>query len=283
MTAPSTRRRPDVLTAALHIWGIAVLGFLLLPILTVVVYSFNSGRALGSWEGGSLEPFRRAFLDPTIRAAVTTSAKAALGSAAVATVLGTLGGIAVARSKARVTVAFLVLVSLVLVTPEIVDAIALLIWYVRIGGPFGPEAVVDYGLMRLWAGHAIFSTAVVVLVVRARLAGVGNAIEEAAGDLYAPPLRRFRQITLRTAAPAIAASFVLAFALSMDNTIISSFVSVSGSTPWPVFVLSAVRSGLRPEVAAVSVMLLGLTLLAVIAVALVLRSSRQLGTRSKES
>jgi ABC-type spermidine/putrescine transport system permease subunit II len=268
------RRNIELVTVLLWLGGVTVLIFLLLPILTIAVYAFNSGRSLGIWEGWSTQPFQRAFNDPNIVAAVTTSAKVALGSAALATVLGTLGGIAASKVSGRATALFMGLISLVLVTPEVVDAIALLIWYVRIGGPFGPAAtVIDYGLLRLMVGHAIFSTAVVVLVVRARLAGLGNSLEEAAADLYAPALRRFVEITLRMAAPAIMAGFVLAFTLSMDNTIISSFVSVSGYSPWPVYVLSATRSGLRPEVAAVSVSLLALTLVSTASVALALRGA----------
>jgi spermidine/putrescine transport system permease protein len=286
MTAVERRRAPDLLTGLMWLWGVAVLLFLLLPIVTISVYAFNGGRALGGWEGWSLNPFRQAFADPAIAAAVRTSAEAALGSAVVATVLGTLGGIAAARATGRAIAMFTMLIALVLVTPEIVNAIALLIWYVRIGGPFSPgPSPVDYGLMRLWIGHALFTTAVVVLVVRARLAGVGTALEEAAADLYAPAWRRFTQITLRSVAPAIFSGFVLAFTLSMDNTIISSFVSVSGSTPWPVFVLSAIRSGLRPEIAAVSVCLLALTLIAAAVVTLTLKGvgGRNGSINTKES
>ena len=170
------------------------------------------------------------------------------------------------------------LVFLVLVTPEIVDAIALLIWYVRIKGPFGPvlrhhRSVINYGLMRLWVGHALFSTAVVTLIVRARLAGFDESLEEAAADLYAPPGRRFRQITLPLMMPAVLAGALLAFSLSLDNTIISPRCVAAGSSPWPVYVFSALRSVLRPEVAAISTIMLLLTLFALAFVAIVLKRS----------
>ena len=107
----------------------------------------------------------------------------------IATILGTLAGIALARRKGRWTPIFLALIFLILVTPEIVDAIALLIWYVRIGGPFGPDSpipAVSYGMLRLWVGHSLFSTAVVTLIVRARLDGLDESLEEAArGSLRA--------------------------------------------------------------------------------------------------
>ena len=166
---------------------------------------------------------------------------------------------------------------LILVTPEIVDAIALLIWYVRIGGPFGPDnpLPVSFGLIRLWVGHSLFSTAVVTLIVRARLQGLDETLEEAAADLYASPVRRFSQITLPLMLPAVLAGALLSFSFSLDNTIISSFVSVSGASPWAVFVLSSLRSILRPEVASMSSVLLLLTLVALATVALVLRRSGQ--------
>lgn len=272
MTAATGRRRgPSFWTAALWVWGILTLVFLLLPIVTMVVYGFNSGRVLVVWDGASLEPYKRAFSDPTMRAAVQTSLKAALGSAVLATALGTMAGITLARRASAISTAFVAVIALVLVTPEIVNGISLLIWYVRIGGPFGPGWGVDYGLARLVVGHALFSTAVVTLIVRARLAGSDPSLEEAAADLYAPAFARFRQITLPLLLPAILAAFVLAFSLSLDNTIISSFVSVSGSSPWPVFVLSAVRGTLRPEVASMSTVLLVFTLLALGLVMLTLR------------
>lgn len=266
-------RRLSMGTATLWVWGVLVLVFLLLPIVTIVIYGFNAGRVLVVWDGASIDPYRRAFTDPNMRSAVITTIKAALGSAALATILGTLAGVALGRHGGRTATAFLGLLALVLVTPEIVNGISLLIWYVRIGGPFGPGWGIDYGLARLAVGHALFSTAVVALIVRARLSGVDSSLEEAAADLYAPPLRRFRQITLPVLMPAILAAFVLSFSLSLDNTVISSFVSVSGSSPWPVFVLSAVRGTLRPEVAAMSTVLLTVTLLALGLVILTLRRS----------
>jgi ABC-type spermidine/putrescine transport system permease subunit II len=277
---PTKRRRRDLIDVAFRVWGILVYAFLFLPILVIVVYSFNNGRAMLVWSGVGLDGYRTGITDPTIQDAVKTSIVAASGTALIATVLGSFAGIALARRKGKWTVLFLALVFLILVTPEIVDAIALLIWYVRIGGPFGPKATipaVSYGMLRLWAGHSLFATAVVTLIVRARLQGLEETLEEAAADLYAPPARRFRQITLPLMFPAVLAGALLAFALSLDDTIISSFVSVAGASPWPVYVFSAVRNVLRPEIASVSTLLLMLTLIAIGSVALVLRRGGQSG------
>jgi putrescine transport system permease protein len=268
------RRRFDLTNLALTVWGVLVYVFLFLPIAMIVIFSFNNGRALLAWEGFGTDAYRTLPDNDVIVNDITTSLKAAIGAALIATILGALAGIALARRPGKWTIVFMAMVFLVLVTPEIVDAISLLIWYVRIKGPFGPSnTVVNYGLARLWVGHSLFATAVVTLIVRARLAGLDESLEEAAADLYASPTRAFRQITLPLMMPAVLAGALLAFSLSLDNTIISTFVSVAGATPWPVYVFSAVRSILRPEIAAASTLLLLLTLFALGIVALVLRRS----------
>src|SRR5690606_24648543 len=152
----------------------------------------------------------------------------------------------------------------------IVDAISLLPWLVFLGQDLGLSLFND-GTVRLVVGHSLFSVAVVSYIVRARLVGLPANLEEASADLYAPPLRTFRKITLPLAMPAVLAGLLLSFTFSLDNTIVSSFVQVSGATPWPVYVLSALRGGLRPEIAAVSTIMLLLTLAALAVVALVLR------------
>ncbi len=273
-------RRRDVASVALRVWAIAVYAFLFLPILVIVVYSFNNGRTMLTWGGLGLNGYRTGTVDPTILDAVKTSIVAATGTAIIATILGSFAGIALARRKGKWTVLFLALVFLILVTPEIVDAIALLIWYVRLGGPFGPTMripAVSYGMLRLWVGHSLFATAVVTLIVRARLEGMEETLEEAAADLYATPWKRFSQITLPLMLPAVLAGALLAFSFSLDDTIISTFVSVAGASPWPVYVFSAVRNALRPQVASVSTLLLLLTLFAIACVALVLRRTGQSG------
>ena len=273
-TTATARVRRDPINLVLLLWGLAVFVFLFLPIAMIVIYSFNDGRALVVWNQFGLGAYSRAVSNPTIRNAIYTSIRAALGAALIATVIGSLAGIALARRPGKWTIGFLALLFLVLVTPEIVDAISLLIWYVRIGGPFGPDnTIVNYGLVRLWIGHAIFASAVVTLIVRARLAGLDESLEEASGDLYASPAQTFRQVTLPLMMPAVLAGALLSFSLSLDNTIISSFVSTANASPWPVYVFSAVRAVLRPEIAAMSTLVLLLTLFALALVAIVLRRS----------
>ncbi|HEX5936603.1 MAG TPA: ABC transporter permease [Actinomycetota bacterium] len=272
---PAVRRaKRDWVNGLLSVWGVLVFVFLFLPIVMIVIYSFNDGRALVVWQEFGLGPYGDALANRTIRNAVYTSIRAAGGAAVIATIVGSLAGIALARRPGKWTIAFLAFVFLVLVTPEIVDAISLLIWYVRIGGPFGPDnEIFNYGLVRLFIGHALFASAVVTLIVRARLAGLDESLEEASADLYATPIRTFRKITLPLMMPAVLAGALLAFSLSLDNTIISSFVSTANASPWPVYIFSSLRSILRPEIAAMSTLVLLLTLFALALVALVLRRS----------
>lgn len=255
---------------ALNVWGVLVLLFLFAPIIVIVIYSFNTGRLLVSFDGFGFDAFRTILDKPAVQNAVRVSLITALISAIIATALGTLAGIAMARHPGRWVWWFLALLLLVSVTPEIVDAVALLPWFVTLGQDWGLGMFND-GIVRLSIGSSLFATAVVSYLVRARLVGQEANLEEASSDLYASPFTTFRRVTLALAMPAVLAGFLLAFTLSLDNTIVAAFVQVSGTTPWPVYVLSAVRSGLRPEVAAVSTIMLLLTLVALAVVAVVLK------------
>ncbi|WP_434810867.1 ABC transporter permease [Microbacterium sp. bgisy189] len=263
---------------ALNVWGVLVMLFLFAPIIVIVVYSFNTGRLLVSFDGFGLDAFATILNKPAVQNAVRISLIVAVISAIIATVLGTLAGIAMARFPGKWVGWFLVLLLLVSVTPEIVDAVSLLPWYVFLGQDMGITAFND-GIVRLSIGSSLFATAVVSYIVRARLVGQEANLEEASADLYARPLKTFFKVTLPLAMPAVLAGFLLAFTLSLDNTIIAAFVQVSGTTPWPVYVLSAVRSGLRPEIAAVSTVMLLLTLVALAIVALVLRRAGDSATQ----
>jgi ABC-type spermidine/putrescine transport system permease subunit II len=263
---------------ALNVWGILVLLFLFAPIIVIVIYSFNTGRLLVSWDGFGFDAFLTILEKPAIQNAVRVSLITAVISAVIATILGTLAGIAMARHPGKWVWWFLGLLLLVSVTPEIVDAVALLPFLVWLGQDMGITMFND-GIVRLSVGSSLFATAVVSYIVRARLVGQDANLEEASGDLYARPLTTFRRVTLALAMPAVLAGFLLAFTLALDNTIVAAFVQVSGTTPWPVYVLSAVRSGLRPEIAAVSTIMLLLTLVALALVALVLKRAGDSATQ----
>lgn len=278
-SAPVARRKHrSASDMALTIWGVLVLLFLFAPIIVIFVHSFNNGRLLVSFDSFGFNAFRAIVDNPIVQDAVRVSVITAAISAIIATALGTLAGIAMARHPGRWAWWFLGLLLLVSVTPEIVDAIALLPWFVFLGQDAGMP-LFDNGYVRLSIGSSLFAMAIVSYIVRARLVGQEGNLEEASGDLYATSFTTFRRVTLKRAMPAVLAGFLLAFTLSLDNTIIAAFVQVSGTTPWPVYVLSAVRSGLRPEIAAVSTIMLVLTLIALAIVAMVLRRAGDSATQ----
>ncbi len=256
----------------LPVWSTLVFVFLFLPIIVIIIYSFNVGRLLVSWDHFGFDSFLAIVNKPAIRDAVLVSVRTGLLAAVLATALGTLAGIAMARTPGKWVGWFLALLLLISVTPEIVDAVALLPWLVFLGQDAG-IGIFNDGTVRLVVGQSLFSIAIVSYIVRARLVGLDARLEEASADLYAPPVRTFMKVTLPLAMPAVLAGFLLSFTLGLDNTIVSAFVQVSGTTPWPVYVLSALRSGLRPEIAAVSTIMLLLTLLALALVAVVLKKA----------
>lgn len=263
---------------ALTVWAVIVILFLFAPIIVIIVSSFNSGRLLIAFEDFSIAPYTSLFDRGNIRDAIGVSLRVAVISAVVSALLGTLAGIALARRPGKWTLWFIGLLLFVSVTPEIVDAVALLPWMVFLGQDLGLSIFND-GIVRLVIGHSLFSTAVVSYIVRARLVGIDERLEEASGDLYAKPLRTFLRVTLPLAAPAVLAGALLSFTLSLDNTVVSAFVQVSGSTPFTVLVLSSLRSGLRPDLAAASTVMLLLTLGALALVAVVLRRAGDSATQ----
>ncbi|CAN5123559.1 ABC transporter permease [soil metagenome] len=266
----SRRRRFTPADTFLNIWGALGLLFLFFPIIVIVVFSFNSGRTLQSFDGFGVEPYLAALNNPAIVNSITVSLITAAGTSVVATILGTFAGIALTRRPGRWAPGLLVLLGLVMVTPEIVSAISLLPWFVTLGVDWGFSGFND-GLVRLIIANSLFASAVVTFIVRARMTGMNESLEEAAADLYAPPFRRFTDITLPLIRPAVISGALLAFTLSLDNTVVSSFVSVAGSTPWPVYIFASLKASLRPEIAAMSTLMLVLTLIVLAVAALILR------------
>lgn len=268
------RKRSRLSNALFHLWGVFVFLFLFTPILVIVVYSFNTGRILSNWKGFGFEAYTSAINNEIIVNSVITSLKAAFLSALLATFLGTLGGIALARARkgAWWAIGLTGLLALTLTTPELVDGISFLPWFVTLGVDWGFSPV-NNGMVRLVISHAMFSLAVVTFIIRARMGTVDKSLEEAAADLGANAWHRFKDITLPIAAPGVMAGALMAFTLSLDNTILSSFVQQPGYTPWPVYIFAAVRVALRPEVAAMSTIMLVLTLVALGLVGLVLKKT----------
>ncbi|MFM9036062.1 MAG: ABC transporter permease subunit [Actinomycetota bacterium] len=224
--------------------------------------------------------FRKIFDFAGIGDAIRNSFLAAFGATVIAVVLGGLSGVALARRLGTWTKVFMATVFLILVTPEVMDAIALVTWFQRLQdvpilgyvfkngiGPFSG------GMHKLFVGQSLYASAVVTLIVRARLSGLDESLEEAAADLGAPPARAFRQITLPLISSALVAGGLLSFTLCLDNAVISTLVSEAGSTTFPVALLGATKSTIKPFWGVGAVMLFMITMGALAFVAMVLRRS----------
>ncbi|MGA0893875.1 MAG: ABC transporter permease subunit [Ilumatobacteraceae bacterium] len=224
--------------------------------------------------GFGTEWYRRIFRDANVGDAMRNSFLAAFGATVIAVVIGGLAGTALARRPGKWAGGFMAVVFLILVTPEIMDAIALATWFPRLGGPFASDfGPFRMGINKLWVGQSLYASAVVTLIVRARLAGLDEALEEAAGDLGAPPGRAFRQVTLPLIASALIAGGLLSFTLCIDNTVISALVSDAGSSTFPVALLGAQKSTIKPFWGVGAVVLFAITMAALAFVASVLRRS----------
>ena len=245
--------------------AVLVYAFLYLPIGIVVGYAFNGGRQTLNWEGFSTKWFAEALRDDTITGALRNSLVIAAGNAVVACVLGTMLALALPRMRARLRVPIDALVTMTLVTPEIVFGIAALVFF--------SHAQITLGLKTILIAHVVFNASVVALVVRARVVGMGQSYEEASYDLGAGPLSTFRQVTLPRLAPAILAGGLLAFTFSFDDFYTSFFVSGAGTSTLPLFIFSSLRFGVSPVINALAVMVLCLTIAAIVVAYLVLRRS----------
>ena len=245
--------------------ALVVYAFLYAPVAVVVVYAFNGGRQTLNWEGFSTRWFGAALRDDSITDALRNSLLIAAGNAVVACVLGTLLALSLPRMWRALRVPIDALVTMTLVTPEIVFGIAALVFFTQIG--------LTLGLGTILVAHVVFNASVVALVVRARFVGLGLEFEEASFDLGAGPLSTFRQVTLPRLAPAILAGGLLAFTFSFDDFYTSFFVSGAGTTTLPLYVFSSLRFGVSPIVNAVAAMVLALTVAAVVLAYAVLRRS----------
>ena len=271
-TAQTHKKKRDLFAVLYWILAVGVFTFLFAPIVVIVIYSFNDGRLLGAWQGFGFKAYHRAVTDQTIRDAVKISLISGAFATLLATTLGTIGGVLLARTRSKWALILTGLLAITLVTPEIIDAVSILPWFVTLGTD-AQLLLFNNGLVRLVIVHTSVALATVTFMVQARMAGMDPAIEEAASDLYASPWNRFRQVTLPMARPSIMAGALMAFTLSLDNTVVSSFVALPGYTSWPVYLFGTVRTGMRPEVAAVSALMLILTLGALALVAVVLKRS----------
>ena len=291
-----------VLTAkrAFSAWAVVVFVFLYLPIAVMALFAFNkpSPAALADFHGSNvcdIPPtqlgnltvwngftscwFDKGLHDPAYIPAIVTSLKIAAATAVISTVLGLLAALSLARMNKFLRVPFDSIVYLTLVVPEIVIAVASLIFFVQLPNyvPFFPAL----GPWTILFGQIVFGASIAMLIIRARFVGMGDRLEEASYDLGAGRLATFRQVTLPRLMPAIIAAALLSFTFSFDDYVLPAFTNGTTNT-WPIVLFSAVRFGLTPAVNALATLMLAATISVLIITGLVLRRSRVQATPVQE-
>jgi len=237
------------------------LAFLYLPIVILVIYSFNASRLVGIWGGWSTRWYVELINDRDMLESAWISLRIAFLSATAATVLGTLAAIALVRAgRFRGRILFTGLVYAPLVMPEVITGLALLLLFVAVE--------VDRGFWTIAIAHTTLTACFVTVVVQGRLLSFDLSLEEAAMDLGCPPLRTFLTVTLPLIAPALASGWMLAFTLSLDDLVIASFTTGPGATTLPIRIYSEVRLGVKPEINAVCTIIIAVVAVGVIAASL---------------
>ena len=229
--------------------------FIYLPMVILVIYSFNASRLVTVWGGWSLHWYAGLLDNTQLMSAVGRSLEIACYTAVAATALGTLAAFVLTRiPRFRGRTLFGGLVTAPLVMPEVITGLSLLLLFVAMGQLIGwPQ---ERGLLTIWIAHTTFCSAYVAIVVSARLRELDLSIEEAAMDLGARPWKVFLLITIPMIAPSLAAGAMMSFALSLDDLVLASFVSGPGATTLPMEIFSAVRLGVKPEINAVASLIL---------------------------
>lgn len=227
--------------------------FLYAPLMVLVVFSFNAGNLVTVWSGFSLKWFAVVAANDDIQEAALNSLIVASLATLIGTAFATLAAIGMERSASRLTGVFSGLFALPLLVPEIVTAVTTLVFFASID--------LRLGIGNLVIAHTVFCIPFAMMPIRARLRGMGEGLEHAARDLYAPPLKVFWRITLPLLSPAIVSGAILAFVVSLDDFVLSALVGDAGTTTLPVYVYGMIRRGITPEVNAVSTLLLVASLL----------------------
>ncbi len=234
------------------------LAFLYIPILLLVLYSFNASRNVAIWTGWSTKWYQSVFQNQQLMDAAWSSFTIAFVSATIATILGTLAAITLTRyGRYRGSLLFNGMIYAPLVMPEIILGLALLLLFVAIN--------FDRGFWTITLAHVTLTMCFVAVVVQSRLVTFDRSLEEAALDLGSPPMKTFFVITLPIILPAVVSGWLLAFTLSLDDLVIASFTTGPGATTLPMKIYSDVRLGVKPEINAVSSILIGVVTLGVLA------------------
>ena len=246
------RRRRIALWAA----ALVAYAFLYVPLVIVVVYSFNDSRLNAEWVGFTFDWYRRLAANEEMIAAAGNSLAIALVASLVSTVLGTMAGVAMHRYR---MIVLPVLVLTPIAIPEILMGVALLIFFVMLN--------FSLGLVSVALAHIAFCIGFVAIVVRARLAGMDESLIEAARDCGAAPWQAFAHVTLPLIMPGVVAGALMAFTLSIDDFVITFFTAGAGTVTLPLQIYSMIKIAVTPEVNAVSTLLMLLTLLLIVVAA----------------
>jgi spermidine/putrescine transport system permease protein len=251
--------------ASLPLWLNALVIYLLLyaPIAVVIVYSFNSAPHGGPWRGFTTEWYATLLNSPEKLSAVRNTLILAITSTTISTVFGTLLGYGLSRYALPGKRLFSWLIYIPIVIPDIVAAVALLMFFSLARTWF---RIFDLGLTTMIIAHITFQVPFIAIVVRSRLAGLDPSIEEAAHDLGADSWQKFRYVTLPLLVPGIFAGGVLAFTMSIDDFVISFFTSGPGSATLPILIYSSVKRGITPDVNALSTLIVLASILGSIAI-----------------
>lgn len=247
-------RERNVLLSA---FALLVYLFLFAPIVVLIVFSFNDSRRTFVWRGFTTEWYGRLLANDDLLAAVGVTVQIALVAVLVSTVLGSLLGLGLARLRFRGRGASETLLLLPMVTPEIVMGLSLLLFFVALFGTRG-------SFIQLAVAHITFCVSYVAVTVRSRAAGMNPHLEEAARDLGASAWGAFRHVTLPLIAPGIVAGGLLALSLSIDDYVVSAFNAGIGNTTLPLYIYSAIRFGVSPEINAISTIVVAATGLAIL-------------------
>ncbi len=236
--------------------------FLYLPMIILVIYSFNASRLVTVWAGFSTRWYGELLTNEAFLDAAWVTLKVALVSASLATILGTMAAWALVRAgRFRGRTLFTGMIYAPLVMPEVITGLSLLLLFISIG--------LDRGMTTIVLAHTTFSMCFVSVVVSSRLATFDLSLEEAALDLGCSPWDAFRSVTLPIVAPAVLAGWLLAFTLSLDDLVIASFTSGPAATTLPMRIFSQVRLGVSPEINALSTLLIALVTVGVVTASLV--------------
>ena len=267
----------------MRIYSLAVYLFLYIPIGVIVLFSFNAGRHASDFRGFSVQWYGKVLDNPFAMEALSTSLIVAAVTAVLASLFGTMAALALQKVGGRMRAIYDAAIYIAIMIPGIVIGIATLIALVTafnflnpVLGNFWPalwgEAPrLNMGYASVIAAHTMFTMALVIVIVRARISGMDRTLIEASADLYATPWRTFRQVTLPQIFPAILAGFLLSFTFSFDDFIIAFFVAGTETT-LPLYVFSSIRRGVTPEINAIGTMVLTVSLTLLIAAQFLLRS-----------